>query len=64
MAASPLDLTADLRQVVALATSEAAVDRLLTEALDAFLPVVPYDLAAVLLLEGEELWVRAARGRL
>jgi transcriptional regulator with GAF, ATPase, and Fis domain len=64
MAAPTLDLTADLQQAIALATSEAAVDRLLGEALDAFMPVVPYDLAAVLLLEGEELLVRAARGRL
>jgi transcriptional regulator with GAF, ATPase, and Fis domain len=64
MSSPALDLTADLRQAIALATSESSVDRLLHEALDAFQSVVPYDLAAVMLLEGEELRVRAARGRL
>ncbi|HEX9592850.1 MAG TPA: sigma 54-interacting transcriptional regulator [bacterium] len=64
MTSPALDLTADLRQAIALATSESSVDRLLQEALDALQPVVPYDLAAVMLLEGDELRVRAARGRL
>ena len=48
-----IDLTADLRQAIALAVSESSVDRLLQEALGAFQPVVPYDLAAVMLLEAK-----------
>jgi len=64
MTTPALDLTSDLQQAIALSTSGSSVDRLLREALDAFQPVVPYDLAAVMLLEGDELRVRAARGRL
>jgi len=64
MSSVHLDLAASLRAVSALAISEHSTDRLLNRALDAFQSVVPYDLAAVMLLEGEELQVRAARGRL
>jgi len=64
MSSVHLDLAADLRQASALAISEQTTDRLLNQALDAFQSVVPYDLAAVMFLEGDELRVRAARGRL
>ncbi len=59
-----LDLTADLKEAARLATSTRSTDRLLADALDAVRPVIPYDLATVMLLVGERLKVRMARGPL
>ena len=42
----------------------ATVDRLIAESLDALATVVPYDLATVMQIDGEELAVRVARGPL
>jgi len=59
-----LDLTADLKEAALLATSPGSTDRLLADALDALWPVIPYDLATVMLLAGDTLTVRMARGLL
>jgi len=59
-----MDLTRDLKEVALLAGAAGGVDDLLARALDRLADVVPYDLAAVLELDGDELRVRAARGRL
>ena len=59
-----LDLTADLKEAALLATSSGSTDRLLADALDALWPVIPYDLATVMLLDGDTLTVRMARGPL
>ncbi len=54
----------ELRNLVALAADPAHVDEVLARALDGLGGVIPYDLAAVLELEGELLRVRCARGPL
>ena len=54
----------ELRTLVALAADAAHVDEVLQRALERLNDVIRYDLAAVLELEGEELHVRCARGRL
>jgi transcriptional regulator with GAF, ATPase, and Fis domain len=59
-----LDLTRDLAALTRLSTSTRAVDALLGEALDALGRLVPYDLATVMELQGDELRVRVARGPL
>lgn len=58
------DLTRDLGAMVRLGTSLEAVDKLLTEALDALGSVIPFDLATVMELSGGELVVRVAAGPL
>jgi transcriptional regulator with GAF, ATPase, and Fis domain len=62
--APPIDATRDLRELAALAGRPAAVGEVLDRALAALQSLVPYDLAAVLELQGDELRVRAARGLL
>ena len=59
-----LDLTSELREIAALASNPARVDDLLERALDALEQGIPYDLAAVLELDGDHLRVRCARGPL
>ncbi len=59
----PTDLT-DLTNVALLAGRAEDVDHTLGAALEALAEVVEYDLAAVLVLDGELLRVRCARGRL
>ena len=59
-----VDYTADLNALTALAGRPAALDELLERALDALETLVPYDLAAVFELSGDELTARAARGPL
>jgi formate hydrogenlyase transcriptional activator len=59
-----LDLTDDLRQVTSAVMEPAGVDQLINRALDSLSPMVPYDLAAVLELDGDLLRVRCARGPL
>ena len=58
------DLTAGLAQALELGTSIEGVDALLGDALEAFGRLVPFDLAAILELVGDELRVRVARGPL
>ena len=62
--ADVLDLTRELGAIAALAAEPGRVDDLLARSLEALGQGLPYDLAAVLELEGEELVVRCARGRL
>lgn len=66
MATPPLlDLTHDLKELTRLAAHPGDMDGLLTRALDFLEGVVPYDLAAILELEGDDaLRVRCARGPL
>ena len=59
-----LDATRELRELAGLASNPHAVDEVLRRSLDALLPLIPYDLAAVLALEGDHLSVRAATGTL
>ena len=59
-----VDLTADLKELVHIASTADALDDLLRRGLDWLARLVPYDLATVFTLEGETLRVRAARGRL
>jgi transcriptional regulator with GAF, ATPase, and Fis domain len=59
-----LDATRELRELASLASNPHAVDEVLRRALDALQPLVPYDLAAVLSLDGDDLAVRAATGPL
>ena len=59
-----LDATRELRELAGLATNPHAVDEVLQRSLDALLPLIPYDLAAVLSLDGNNLSVRAATGPL
>lgn len=59
-----LDATRELRELAGLATNPHAVDEVLRRSLDALSPLVAYDLAAVLALDGEDLSVRAATGPL
>src|SRR5690349_15791067 len=47
-----------------MASADGLVDGLIAEALDALGRIVPYDLATVMQLDGDELAVRVARGRL
>jgi transcriptional regulator with GAF, ATPase, and Fis domain len=63
-AAPTLDLTRDLRELTGLAASESAAADLLRRGLDWLERVAPYDLATVMELQGGELVVRAARGKL
>ncbi len=58
------DLTQDLNELVRLAASGDPIDDLLRRGLDWIAKVAPYDLATVFELRGEELVVRAARGKL
>jgi len=58
------DLTAGLAQALELGTSIERVDVLLGDSLEAFGQLVPFDLAAILELVGDELRVRVARGPL
>lgn len=59
-----IDLTRDLHELARLAGEPRRVDQLLERALDTLRDVIPYDLAAVLELDGETLQVRCARGPL
>ena len=59
-----VDLTADLKELVHIASTADALDDLLRRGLDWLARLAPYDLATVFTLEGETLRVRAARGRL
>ncbi|MEQ9503970.1 MAG: sigma 54-interacting transcriptional regulator [Deltaproteobacteria bacterium] len=61
---APVDLTKDLERVALLAGQVGDTDALLERALDYLSGTIPYDLAAVLELSGDELAVRCARGRL
>ncbi len=54
----------ELLAATRLTTSLDAIDSVIGEALEALGQVVPYDLATVMQLEGEELSVRVARGAL
>ena len=58
------DYTADLRALAELAGQPNQLETVLHHALAALRDVVPYDLAAVLALEGEELVVEVAEGPL
>ena len=57
-----LDYTADLDELARLASQPDSLDDVLIRALDALGELIPYDLAAVLQLDGEHLRVRTARG--
>src|SRR5215470_12892270 len=57
-----VDLTADLKDLVRLATSE-EVDDLVRRGLDWISRLAPYDLATLFVLREAKLVVRAARGR-
>jgi len=59
-----IDATRELRELATLAAEPTAVDEVIERALHALAPLVPYDLAAVFSLDGDELAVRAATGRL
>ena len=59
-----LDYTADLHRLAALATEPNALDRVLDQALRSLKRIVPYDLAALYELNGDELTVRATQGPL
>ncbi|MCP4499680.1 MAG: GAF domain-containing protein [Deltaproteobacteria bacterium] len=61
---SIVDLSHDLQSLAALAADPSSTDDLLSRALDTLAEIVPYDLGAVLLLDGETLIVRCARGPL
>ncbi len=60
----PLDLTQDLRELVRLTAKEDTVADLLRRGLDWLARIAPYDLATVFVLDGGQLVVKAARGRL
>jgi transcriptional regulator with GAF, ATPase, and Fis domain len=64
MPATPADRAADLRDVALLAAQPGNLDATLGAALEALAEIVPYDLAAVLELDGHTLRVRCARGSL
>ena len=59
-----LDLTRDLGAVSRLGPAAEVVDGLLAESLDTLGRVIPFDLAAILELDGDSLRVRVARGPL
>jgi transcriptional regulator with GAF, ATPase, and Fis domain len=58
------DATRDLKELAGLATEPASLDEMLGRALESLQNLVPHDLAAVLALDGDELRVIAAHGRL
>ena len=58
------DATRDLKEIAALAADPTSLEDVLSRALESLQDLVPHDLAAVLALDGNELQVRAARGRL
>lgn len=58
------DLARDLRTLAAVAASADSVDDLLRRGLDWLGRLVPYDLATVFELRGDQLWIRVARGPL
>jgi transcriptional regulator with GAF, ATPase, and Fis domain len=59
-----VDLTDDLLALGTLATGRATIEDVLARALVGLESVVPYDLAAVLRLDGDRLWVQQAAGTL
>lgn len=59
-----IDATRELRELAALASNPNAINEVLDRSLAALKPLIPYDLAAVLALEGDRLAVRAATGPL
>ncbi|HYU16127.1 MAG TPA: sigma 54-interacting transcriptional regulator [Candidatus Acidoferrum sp.] len=59
-----LDYTTDLSQLAALATEPNGLDQVLGQALRSLHRIVPYDLAALFELSGNELTVRALEGPL
>ncbi len=59
-----VDLTEDLHALVELASQPAALDEVLERALHSLRAVLPYDLAALYLLDGQTLRMRAAVGPL
>lgn len=60
----PIDHAADMKELATLTSHPRSLDALLGRALEALEAVVPYDLAAILELRGDDLSVRAARGPL
>lgn len=60
----PYDYMHDLERLTSLASEPRALDELMSHALTALARVVPYDLAALYELEGEDLHVRVAVGAL
>ena len=64
VAAKTQDLTRHLGAVVRLGTSLEAVDNILIDALDALGSIIPFDLATVMELSGDDLVVRVASGPL
>jgi len=66
LAASPniLDLTRDLQTAASMGTSVERVNEILGQAMDTLGRLVPFDLATIMELEGDELRVRVARGEL
>jgi transcriptional regulator with GAF, ATPase, and Fis domain len=58
------DYTADLERLTALASDPSAIEEVLARGLASLARIVPYDLAAVYELDGEDLFVRAAVGAL
>jgi transcriptional regulator with GAF, ATPase, and Fis domain len=61
---TPIDLRADISELVQLAVRVERVDDLILRALDVLGSVIPHELAAMLELKGDVLSVRVARGRL
>ncbi|HTE53449.1 MAG TPA: sigma 54-interacting transcriptional regulator [Kofleriaceae bacterium] len=59
-----LDYTTDLNRLASLATEPNALDQVLGQALRSLHRIVPYDLAALFELSGDELTVRAFEGPL
>ena len=59
-----LDYSADLHRLALLATEPNGLDEMLGQALRSLQRIVPYDLAALFELSGEELTVRAVEGPL
>ncbi len=64
MRQSALDPTADLKELALMANQPGDLGRLLPRALEYLFEVIPYDLAAILALHGNELEVRCAKGAL
>src|SRR5687768_798877 len=64
MPSEPVSYMSDLERLTALASDPSAVDEALTRALTSLARVVPYDLAALYELDGDELHVRTAVGAL
>jgi transcriptional regulator with GAF, ATPase, and Fis domain len=61
---STIDLTGDLKAASGLGTTVEQVNRLLGESLEALGRLVPFDLATIMELRGEQLSVRVSRGAL